>query len=163
MGLLKGPLKRAQTRAEYVYSEDPDVKVPAHRRGCGWFPAKEAIGVGDGADVVTVQGLDTDPRWALRDIRGDHQRHLAAARMGIVDANHVEHDGGKPKAESLMAFIDVLAKDAPTALYMLGLRVLNISDNVDTEAYYVAAREILGVPAKEEPDDGASKSADGTA
>lgn len=156
MGLLKGPLTKRESTLKLVYSEDPGVKVPPERKGCAWFPLEEALGTA-GASVVTIQGLNSDTRVALRDMRGDQQRYLAAARAGVIACNEAPRESGEHASVGILLWLDCLAIDDPKALGLLGLRVMNLTDGLDPELYYTVARANFGVSAKEAPD-GNSKS-----
>lgn len=145
MGLLKGPLKKRQSIEKFVYSEDPAVKVPPERKGCGWFPLSEALGAGAAASVVTLQSLDPDPLNALDDIAGMNEKFLAAARAGAIDCNEVSRDPGKHLSEGVSLWLDCLVFDDPRAARLLGFRVLTMSKSHDPEVYYAAARRTFGV------------------
>lgn len=162
MGILgKTPLKRRDSSLKVVFSEDSDVGVPAHRKGCGWFPVGEALSVGPGATVVTIKTISADQRAAVRDIGGKNLQYLNAARAGVADCSEVEREANKSLAEACHRWLEALAIAAPNAVNMLGLRVLNYTDGVDVEAYYATARMVFGVP--EEGGEGATKSPDGDA
>ena len=158
MGLLKGPLKRAESTIKVVYSEDPDVRVPENRIGCGWFPLSEALGTSPGATVVTIRGMSGDRRTAVRDVRGEHKQYEAAALACVVACSDVPDD--KSKGRGIVEWLDCLALDEPTALALLGLRCLNLSDGVTAESYYAVSRATFGVAVPGEGPDGGSKSPD---
>lgn len=162
MGILgKVPLKRKDSTLKVVFSEDVDVGVPPHRKGCGWFPVSEALSVGPGATVVTIKTIGADPRAAIRDIPGKNLQYLSAARAGVADCSEVEREANKSLADACQRWLEALAIAAPNAVNMLGLRILNYTDGVDVEAYYSTARVVFGVP--EEGSEGATKSPDGGA
>lgn len=157
MGLLKGPLKKRQSVAKVVYSEDVDVKAPAHRKGCGWFPVEEANGVGPGASIVTIQGLNADELNAIDDIPGQNARFIAAGRAGLVDCNEAPREPGKNLSEALSLWYDCLIVDDRRSARLLGLRVIAMSNSRDPEDYYETARATFGVR-EEGRDGGPSKS-----
>jgi len=159
MGLLKGPLKRSATSITLVYTEDPDVVVPDALRGCGWVEQSLATSVGPDAEVVTIQGLDIDRRVAIRDIPGSSMRYVSAARAGVTRVRGVDQAKGKSLAEANDAWVRALTQDNSIAAELLGCRVLSLSDGLDVEGYYNAARLTIGVPLPEEvADDGSPKS-----
>lgn len=162
MGVLKGSVTIQTATEVLVYSEDPDVVVGADRVKAGWIRKAEALSLGSGADVVTVQPLGADQvaRWK------DHLRRsgpgtatLEALRMGVVEVRCAP--AGKRttlKGKGALTYIEALTQQDATAGDLLSDCIHRLTGGMQIEESYAYARRVLGYePPPPEGDDGESR------
>ncbi len=158
MSVLQGATTVKASEEDVVWSEDPDVVVPAELQGCGWIPA-DACKDRPGADTLRIRGLTAAERSRSRDVwarQGEASMNHFVARAGTVRWNK------EKKAEKVAARVDELAQREAVALDLLAHRILLITRGVDPADGYAFCRQSLGYeePPKSTPAEGGEEAAD---
>lgn len=164
MGILKGGAQIKTGQVRVVYSEDPDVVVPARLAGCGWVPETAAESVKPGADVVTVQALSPAQLARYRDVHRSHGSGTAmrdTLLMGVAEAVFRDEAGKRVtvRGKGTAAYVDALVQQAVIVAELLSEVVHRLSRGEGVEAGYPFARVVLG--AEEPPPDDPEVSTDG--
>ena len=129
MPILSGPLTKAESEVELVWSYDPAVKAPKGLEDSGWFPRSLAVSVGPDADVVAVRGLDEDEYARVRDVDGKHQQLLAVAKAATVAHN------GQRSASKVGEFIAHYATRLPVVVDLLANTIEAITSGLGPEQH----------------------------
>lgn len=154
MGLVpQGPTKVDGSEEDLVYTEDPDVEVPAALEGCGWVLESECRAK-KGADKVRTRILAPSEvrlhQGVVRD-GGAWVGYAYALERAVLSVN------GSKKSSVKAAFLDslMLANGADaegpqgrvgaTAYELLALRVLARTNSKPISLYHKTARAKLGV------------------
>lgn len=148
MAVVTGPIKREPV--DVVWCGDPDVKVPDHLKGAGWVD-RALVETQDGADVVTIRGMNDDAKTAYDDKGGKPgtaMRYAVAAGVRAVNG----------KSKDLGEWRTALVLKNETAAWWLERRILVETAGVDVRTYYAAARIFHGLDPEVTADAGASKS-----
>lgn len=159
MGILKGGVQIKTGQVRVVYSEDPDVRLPAALARCGWVPESAAIDIDPCADIVTVQALSPAQYARYRDVcrsAGTGSALHEALRMGVAEVVTRNGEGRRVvhKGKGCAVYVDALVQQAVVAAELLGEVIHHLSQGNDIAAAQDLARHVLGaVDVSEEVDD----------
>lgn len=167
MGVIKGSITVAESQCDVAYSEDDDVVAGPEREGCGWCPVAEFVRVGPRADILTVRTMHEREFTRHRDFyaAGEASSHVFVAKTTVVAVR----EGGKKKpmeGKKAAEWVGKLSVVVPSALDLLALRQIHVSQLKDPHELYKEFRVKLGYPATpkvEPPDEGEQEVTDADA